>query len=71
MRQIAGRKRVDQRGMDDLREELSIQKCQMGRSMKCWVKWAEYVERINEDLPRRVYVHQEKGSRRRGRLCMK
>ena len=41
--------------MDDLRVELSIQKCLMGRLVKTRMKCAGHAERLNEDLlPRMV-----------------
>ena len=48
--------------MDELREEVGIQKCLMGRLVKSRLKWAGHVERMKEDrLPRMAYVHQEMG----------
>ena len=69
VRQIAGVKRVDRRRrMDELREEVGIQKCLMGRLVKSRLKWAGHVERMKEDrLPRMAHVHQERGKRKRGR----
>ena len=53
VRRIAGVKRVDRRRMDELREEVGIQKCLMGRLVKSRLKWAGHVERMEEDrLPR-------------------
>ena len=49
MQEIAGVKRVDQRRMDNLREELSIQTSLMGRLMNSRMKWAGHVERMNAD----------------------
>ena len=40
VRQIAGVKRVDRRRMDELREEVGIQKCLMGRLVKSRLKLA-------------------------------
>ena len=58
-------KRVDRRRMDELREEVGIQMCLMGRLLKSWMKWAGIVERMKEDrLPRMAYVHQERGRER-------
>ena len=72
VRRIAGVKRVDRRRMDELREEVGIQKCLMGRLVKSRMKWAGHVERMKEDrLPRMAYVHQERGTRKRGRPCMR
>ena len=66
VRRIAGVKRVDRRRMDELREEVGIQKCLMGRLVKSRMKWAGRVERMKEDrLPRMAYVHQERGMRKR------
>ena len=68
VRRIAGVKRVDRRRMDELREEVGIQKCLMGRLVKSRMKWAGQVERMKEDrLPRMAYVHQERGKRERER----
>ena len=65
VRWIAGVKRVDRRRMDELREEVGIQKCLMGRLVKSRLKWAGHVERMKEDrLPRMAYVHQERGKRK-------
>ena len=72
VRWIAGVKRVDQRRMDELREEVDIRKCLMGRLVKSLMKWAGHVERMKEDrLPRMAYVHQERGKRKRGRPRMR
>ena len=63
VRWIAGVKRVGRRKMDDLREELGIEKCVMRRLVKSWVKWAGHVERMVEDRrPRMAYnIHQKEG----------
>ena len=67
VRRVAGVKRVDRRRMDELREEVGIRKCLMGRLMKIRLKWTGHVERMKEDrLPRMAYVHQERGKRKRG-----
>ena len=72
VRRIVGVKRVDRRRMDELREEVDIQNCLMGRLGKSRLKWAGHVERMKEDrLPRRAYVHQERGKRKRGRPRMR
>ena len=72
VRRIAGLKRVYRRRMDELREEVGIQKCLMGRLVKSRLKWAGHVERMKEDrLPRMAYVHQERGKRKRGRPRMR
>ena len=72
VRRIAGVKRVDRRRMDELREEVGIQKCLMGRLVKSRMKWAGHVERMKEDrLPRMAYVHQERGKGKRGRPRMR
>ena len=47
VRRIAGVKRVDRRRMDELREEVGIQKCLMGRLVKSRMKWAGHVERCS------------------------
>ncbi len=63
---------VDRRRMDELREEVGIQKCLMGRLVKSRLKWAGHVERMKEDrLPRMAYVHQERGKRKRERPRMR
>ena len=50
MQEIAGVKNVDQRRMDNLREELCIEKCLMGRLMNSRIKsWAGHVDRMNEN----------------------
>ncbi len=68
VRRIAGVKRVDRRRMDELREEVGIQKCLMGRLVKSRMKLAGHVERMKEDrLPRMACVHQERGKRKRKR----
>ena len=36
---------MDRRRMDELREEVGIQKCLMGRLVKSRMKWAGHVER--------------------------
>ena len=46
VRRIDGVKRVDRRRMDELREEVGIQKCLMGRLVKSRMKWAGHVERM-------------------------
>ena len=57
---------MDRRRMDELREEVGIQKCLMGRLVKSRMKWAGHVERMKEDrLPSVAYVHQERGKRKR------
>ena len=72
VRRIAGVKRVDRRRMDELREEVGIQKCLMGRLVKNQLKWAGHVERMKEGrLPRMAYVHQQRGKRKRGRPRMR
>ena len=72
MRRIAGVKRVDRRRMDQLREEVGIQKCLMGRLVKSRLKWTGHVERMKEDrLPKMAYVHQETGKTKRGRSHMR
>ena len=72
VRRIAGVKRVDRRRMDELREEVGIQKCLMGRLVKSRMKLAGHLERMREDrLPRMAYVHQERGKRKRGRPRMR
>ena len=49
VRRIAGVKRVGRRRMDELREEVGIQKCLMGRLAKSRMKWAGHVYyRTNE-----------------------
>ena len=63
MRRITGVKRVARRRKDDLREELWIEKCLMGRLA---MKLAGHVERMNDDCLTRMYcnyIHQEKGRR--------
>ena len=35
--------------MDDLREELCMEKCLMGRLVESRMKWSEHVDRMNED----------------------
>ena len=68
VRRIARVKRIDRRRMDELREEVGIQKCLMGRLVKSRLKWAGHVERMKEyRLPRMAYVHQKRGKRKRGR----
>ena len=62
VRRIGGVKRVDRRRMDELREEVGIQKCLMGRLVKSQMKWAGHVEQMKED--RLPYVHQERGRER-------
>ena len=63
---------MDRRRMDELREEVGIQKCLMGRLAKSRMKWVGHVERMKKDrLPRIAYVHQEKGKRKRGRPPMR
>ena len=66
-------KRMDRKRMDELREEVGIQKCLMGRLVKSRMKWAGHVvERMKEDrLPMMAYVHQKRGKRKRGRPCMR
>ena len=55
-------KRVDQRKMDDLREDLGSEKCLMRRSVKSRINWARHEQRMDEDhLPSKVYL----GIRRR------
>ena len=50
--------------MDDRREELSIQKCLMGRLLKRRMTLARHGERTNEDcLARMAYVDRDKGRR--------
>ena len=72
VRRIAGVKKMDRRRMDELREEVGIQKCLMGRLAKSRMKWAGYVERLKEDrLPRMAYVHQERVKRKSGRPRMR
>ena len=64
MGRIAGVKRVDRRRMDELKEEVGIQKCLMGGLVKSRMKWEGHVERMKEDrLPMMAYVHQERGKR--------
>ena len=71
VRRSAGVKRVDRRRMDELREEVGIQMCLMGRLVKSRMKWAGHVERMKEDrLPMMAYVHQERGKGKRGRPRM-
>ena len=67
VRRIAGVKRVDRRRMDELREEVGIQKCLMGRLVKSRLKWAGHVvERMKEDqLPRMAYMLTRRGERER------
>ncbi len=66
VRRIAGVKRVDRRRMDELREEVGIQKCLMGRLVKSRMKWAGHVERIKDDrLPRMAYMFTRRGERER------
>ena len=68
VRRIAGVKRMDRRRMDELIEEVGIQKCLMGRLVKSRMKLAGHVERMKEDrLPRMACVHQERGKRKRKR----
>ena len=72
VRRIAGVKKVDRRRMDELREDVGIQKCLMERLVKSEMKWAGHVERMKEDrLPRMAYVHQESGKRKSGRPRMR
>ena len=72
VRRIAGVKKMDRRRMDELREEVGIQKCLMGRLAKSRMKWTGHVERMKEDrLPRMAYVHQEKVKRKSGRPRMR
>ena len=66
VRRIAGVKRVDRGRMDELREEVGIQKCLMGRFVKSRLKWAGHVERMKEDrLPRMAYMFTRRGERER------
>ena len=61
VRRIAGVKRWDRRRMDELREEVGIQKCLMGRLVKSRLKWTGHEERMKEvRLPRMAYVYQER-----------
>ena len=53
---IAGTKRADQRKMDDLREELCVEKFLMGRLVKSHIKWASQMD--EDRLPSR---YQETG----------
>ena len=47
------KKRVARRKMDDLREELCMQKYLMGRLVERGIKWAGHVERMGKEcLPR-------------------
>ena len=72
VRRIGGVKRVDRRRMDELREEVGIHKCLMGRLVKNRLKLAGHVERMKEDrLPRMAYVHQDREQRNRGRPRMR
>ena len=67
VRRIAGVKRVDRRRMDELREEVGIQQCLMGRLGKSRLKWAGHVERMKEDrLPRMAIMFTRRGERERG-----
>ena len=50
VRRIAGVKRMDRRRMDELREEVGIQKCLMGRLVKSRVKWAGQREREEDHV---------------------
>ena len=69
LRRIAGVKRVNRRRMDELRKEVGIQKCLMGRLVKSRMKWAGHVERMKENrLPMMAYVHQERRKRGRPRM---
>ena len=62
MGRIDGVKRVDRRRMDELREDVGIQKCLMLRLVKSQLKCAGHVERMKEDrLPRMVYVSPGEG----------
>ena len=76
VRRIAGVKRVDRRRrMDELREEVGIQKCLMGRLVKSRLKSAGHVGRMEEDrLPRMVLCStgdRERGKKKRGRPRMR
>ena len=52
--------------MDELREEVGIQKCLMGRLVKSRMKWAGHVERFKDDrLPRMAYMFTRRGERER------
>ena len=47
--------------MDDLRKELCIWNCVMGRLVKSRMKWAGNVERTDDDsLPGKTYAHHDK-----------
>ena len=72
VRRIAEVKRMDRMRMGELREEVGIKKCLMGRLVKSRMKWAGHVERMKEDrLPWMAYVYQERGKRKRGRPRMR
>ena len=60
MRRIAGVEIVDRRKMDDLREDLVIEKCLMGRLVKTQMKWVRHVERINKHRLRRMAYYNNK-----------
>ena len=52
--------------MDELREEVGIQKCLMGRLVKSRLKWAGHVERMKEDrLPIIWHMFTRRGERER------
>ena len=54
--------------MDDLREDVRMQKCAIRKLVNSRMKWAGHAERRDEDRPPMMtQVHQEKGRRRRGR----
>ena len=54
IRRIAGVRRVERRGMKDLREEVGTKACIVGKIVKSRMKWAGHMVRMkDEKLPKR------------------
>ena len=68
IRNIAGVRRVERRGMKDLREEVGTKACMVGKIVKSRVKWAGHMVRMKDDkLSKRAETKKQEGSRKRAR----
>ena len=68
---------MDRRRMDELRQEIGVQVSLIGRLVKCQLKWAGHLVRLEEEkIAKRVDRLREQGRRKKretmvemGRLC--
>ena len=68
VRRITGVKTVDQRRMDELREEIGVQVSLIGRLVKCQLRWVGHLVQMGEEkIAKRADRLRKQGRRKRAR----